>query len=194
MCRRNIRPDSIGDHDRPAGRPIPSPCCADHLMMRYPKTGDHLELAYGRTNLAVDLFEADYQVILPRGPATPPATAKVAAAALQKPIGTPSLADLVHAGESIAVLVPDTTRPCPTADLLPVLLAELERARVKDKDIVVVSGLGSHRRQTTEERQRLVGAAAFERLGCIDSDPNDVTLVGRTGRGTPVEVFTPVAR
>ena len=155
---------------------------------------NRIDLPYGHTTLSAHLPEAEYCLLVPQRSPAAADTRAAASAALQNPIDSPRLRDMARAGESIAIAVPDTTRPCPTRDLLPPLLSELSQAGVKDEDVVIVSGLGSHRAQTDEERARLVGEDVFRRFRCIDSDPNDVVFLGRTRRGTPVEVFTPVVQ
>lgn len=112
--------------------------------------------------------------------------------ALAEPIGAPRLAELTQAGCRVAIITSDITRPCPTARLLPPVLVELGRAGVRDQDITVVLGLGSHRRHAPQEQRALVGEEAYRRMRCLDSDVNDVELIGRTSRGTPVAVYRPV--
>lgn len=161
-----------------------------------------IDLPYGHTALSLDLPDVESCRLLPQRPPVTAATpdsacappSGVTSAALENPIGTPRLADVVRPGERIAIVISDVTRPCPTADLLPPLLSELAHARVGDEDILIVSALGSHRAQSDEERTRLVGPDIFRRIRCIDSDIEDVTPVGRTRRSTPIEVFTPVVR
>lgn len=115
------------------------------------------------------------------------------AAALASPIGVPRLAESVGPGARVAIVVSDVTRPVPTATLLPPLLAELGRAGVRDDQITVVFGLGIHRGHTPEERRRLVGPAAFDRVRCVDFDPEDCVDLGTTSRGTPIRVSRLVA-
>jgi lactate racemase len=112
--------------------------------------------------------------------------------ALAAPIGSRPLRDLVEPGQSVVIVISDITRPCPSRRLLPPLVAELAAGGVADEDILIVSAVGSHRPQTPAERRRLIGPEMDDRLVCIDSDPSQVTCVGTTSRGTPIEAFTPV--
>jgi nickel-dependent lactate racemase len=114
--------------------------------------------------------------------------------ALAAPLDSPRLRQLVHPGQQVVILTSDITRPCPSERILPPLVEELTAAGVRDQDMCVVFGLGSHRPHTPEEQARLVGKEIYTRLRCIDSDPNQTIYIGRTSRGTPVEVFEPVAR
>jgi nickel-dependent lactate racemase len=112
---------------------------------------------------------------------------------MSHPIGGGGLGDIVRPNSRVAIVTSDITRPCPTHLMLPEVVEELNRAGVPDGRILVVFGRGIHRGQTPEERRVLVGRPMFDRLRCVDSDPMDVVNVGVTRRGTPVEVFRPVA-
>lgn len=114
--------------------------------------------------------------------------------ALQSPIGTGRLKDLVESGYRVAVIISDITRPCPSALLLPHVLDEINQAGVPDKDIIVVSGLGVHRPHSAEEMKRLVGLMVYERVTCVDSfgQKEDFIQVGQSTVGTPFQVFRPV--
>ncbi len=114
--------------------------------------------------------------------------------ALAAPIGSPPLRELVRPGQTVAVVTSDITRPCPSYQLLPPVLDELAAGGVADGDVTVVLALGTHRPHTPAERERLVGAETLRRVRCIDSDPARTVPLGHTQRGTPVEVFEPVAR
>ena len=112
---------------------------------------------------------------------------------LQNPIGDILLRDKVKAGQKVAIVTSDISRPCPSYKILPAILDELAAAGVPDGDITVVFALGSHRAHTEEEMRHLVSDAVFERVSCVDLDVNDCVHMGVTSRGTPVDVFRPVA-
>ncbi|MBR2572594.1 MAG: nickel-dependent lactate racemase [Clostridia bacterium] len=113
--------------------------------------------------------------------------------ALENPIGTPRLRDIVRPGEKIAVVTSDITRPMPSYKVMPALLDELYLAGVSPEDITLVFALGSHRRQTDEEKRRLVGDRAFSEIRCVDSAEEEFVHVGETGHGTPVDIARCVA-
>ena len=113
--------------------------------------------------------------------------------ALSEPIGAPRLGDIVRPGEKIAVVTSDVTRPMPTYKVMPALLDELCAAGVKAEDVTLVFALGSHRKQTDEERRRLAGERAWAEIKCVDSDPADCVRLGVTAAGTPVDITRVVA-
>ena len=99
----------------------------------------------------------------------------------------------MKAGEKIAVVTSDITRPMPTWKVMPALLDELYAGGVKPEDITLVFALGSHRKQTEEEKRHLAGDRAYEEIRCIDGDASDCVHMGVTSRGTPVDVVRTVA-
>ena len=113
--------------------------------------------------------------------------------ALREPVGAPPLRQVVRPGEKIAVITSDITRPMPTRKVMPALLDELYAAGVKPEDITLVFALGSHRRQTDEERRRLAGERAWNEIRCVDCDPDDCVHLGVTSAGTPVDITRVVA-
>lgn len=119
-------------------------------------------------------------------------TAEVARA-LSEPIGTGRLSTIVHKGEKIAIVTSDITRPMPTMLVLPLVVEELISAGIDYKDITVVFAVGSHRKHTEDEKKYLVGEELYNKIKCLDSDVNDCKYLGKTTRGTPIEVFSAVA-
>ncbi|MBQ4361917.1 MAG: nickel-dependent lactate racemase [Lachnospiraceae bacterium] len=113
--------------------------------------------------------------------------------ALENPIGSDRLGAMVKPGQKIAIITSDISRPLPSYDVLPSVLKELEAAGIPDEDITVVFALGSHRTQTDEERRKLAGDYAFDKVRCIDSDPEDCILMGTSSNGTPFAITRSVA-
>ena len=113
--------------------------------------------------------------------------------ALAAPIGSPHLRDIVRPGETVAIITSDITRPMPTAAVMPALLDELYAGGVRPEDITLVFALGSHRKHTPAEQEKLAGERAFSEIRCVDSDPDDCVSYGTTSRGTPVDITRAVA-
>lgn len=113
--------------------------------------------------------------------------------ALENPIGSKRLKDIVRPGEKIAIITSDITRPMPTYKVMPALIEELEAGGVKPCDITLVFALGSHRKQTPEEQKRLAGEYAYNKINMLDSDVDDCVHMGFTSSGTPVDITRVVA-
>jgi len=153
-----------------------------------------LELGFGKGSQAVELPEANIIDVLEPNPVEVGLTGVAEVQrALQAPIASPPLREIVRPGEKIAIVTSDITRPMPTYLVMPALLEELYKAGVKAEDITLVYALGSHRKQTEAERRKLAGEKAWQEIKCIDGDVSDCVSLGRTSRGTPVDIVRTVA-
>lgn len=76
--------------------------------------------------------------------------------------------------------------------MLPPILEEFEEAGVSKEDITIVFALRSHRPHTNEEKRYLVGNDIFKNYRCIDHDASNCIFLGKTSKGTPIEIFRPV--
>ncbi|MFR6643883.1 MAG: lactate racemase domain-containing protein, partial [Megasphaera sp.] len=71
--------------------------------------------------------------------------------ALRQPIGSLPLAEVVKSSDTVAIIVSDITRLVHTAQMLPVIVDELNRAGIPDEQIKVITAQGTHRAHTSEE-------------------------------------------
>ncbi len=148
------------------------------------------KLAYGRSHLEVNLPEQTQIVAAPFTPGLPDAPAALTAA-IRRPIGTPPLAELVKAGDTVVIVHSDITRPAPNHLMIPALLAELEGAGVRRQDISLLNGLGTHRPQTEAELREMLGSAVVDNYECAQHDGLDeenLRFLGHTALGHPVRV------
>ena len=147
-----------------------------------------MKLGYGAgsINLAIE-GDDRFEVVLPKEMAGAPDGVAEITRALDEPFG-PSLQDF-EGHESAVIIASDITRPAPTSKILPPLVMQLERIGISD--ILIVFGLGTHRRMTGEEVGWLLGSSAG--LPSIQHDPDRCVLMGETARGTPVEILEEVA-
>jgi nickel-dependent lactate racemase len=110
--------------------------------------------------------------------------------ALSQPIGTQRLSEIAKAGDKVAIVVDDATRATPSYMMILPLLDELNKAGVNDEDVTVIFGCGSHRAVTPEEKEKLIGKEALERVRTINHDymAEDQVFLGETSQGTKVNV------
>jgi nickel-dependent lactate racemase len=98
-------------------------------------------------------------------------------------------------GEKVVIVTSDVTRPTGSEIYLPLLVARLNAAGIRDRDIEIVIALGIHRKQTQAEHRRIVGEL-YGRIRVTDhdcDDPGALVYLGETARGIPVEVNRSVA-
>src|SRR4030067_606582 len=88
--------------------------------------------------------------------AAPDAKAEVERA-LKEPIGSKRLSEIAKPEHKVAIVVDDATRDAPSDVMLLPVRAELNAAGVKDVNITVIFGCGTHRTVNAEEANRLLG-------------------------------------
>ena len=110
--------------------------------------------------------------------------------ALDHPIDSKPLRELVKAGESVCIIISDVTRRWQSPETyIPLLIEELENAGIRDEDMLILSATGTHRRQTPEEHMGLVTKAVYDRIRVEDhvcTDEENLQYVGTTSYDTPV--------
>lgn len=118
-------------------------------------------------------------------------------AALNNPIGTPPLKDIVKKGDSVVIIASDITRKWVRHDLfLPTLLNELNAAGIPDSNIKLVVGLGAHRYHTHEENIATYGQEVVDRVTIVQSHApktEDFVMIGKTSRGNETWIHKEVA-
>jgi len=154
-----------------------------------------LEIGFGTTPQIVEIPDRNLTDILLPNKVSVQAKGEIAViGALQNPIGSKKLSEMVHPGQKVAIITSDVTRPVPSYKILPLIVGELEKAGVAPRDITVVFALGSHRKQTPGEMRRLVGEEVYSKVRCVDGDSEDFIHMGKTRLGTPVDVTRVVAQ
>ncbi len=123
--------------------------------------------------------------------------AKEVERALDNPIGTPRLEQLARSGMKAVVLFDDIQRATPAYIAMPAVLNRLNRAGVPDERITAICARGTHPSPSPEQIEKKVGKEVLLRLkGRIhihDAQSSENVLIGRTSRGTVVEINRHVA-
>ena len=112
--------------------------------------------------------------------------------ALNNPIDSRRLRDIVHEGETVCIIISDITRSWQKPHkFLYKIVEELNAGGVRDEDIIFLSAQGTHRKQTREEHEILLGEKLAKRFEVHDHDCFDeksMVYLGDTSYGTPVIV------
>ena len=119
------------------------------------------------------------------------------ARALDHPIGAGKIEDLVRPGMEVVLLFDDLQRPTPAHLVLPRMMDRLNKAGIPDERIRAVCALGTHHLLSLEQMKTKAGKEASARLEgrllCHDPHAKDNVIIGRTHRGTLVEINKYVA-
>ncbi len=153
-----------------------------------------IDLGFGKHSMSVTIPDGNMRaILLPNEVKTELKDREEAARALNEPIGSRRLRDIVKKGEKVCIITSDITRPMPSKLVLPLILKELQQAGAESADITIVFALGNHRPHTEQEKRQLVGDTVYETVRCVDSDQQRIVHLGTTSFGTPVDVFEEAA-
>ena len=112
----------------------------------------------------------------------------VVATSLAAPIGMGRLSQVVNPESRILIIVDDMSRPTPSHQIVPPLLAELARGGARDANIRFLVALGTHRRMTAEEIAAKLGPQAAARFPVLNHEWENPAALHEYGRldDTPV--------
>ncbi len=131
----------------------------------------NVHLQYGKDGVDVEIPSANVTVLRPH---FVPGLADEAAAfrdAVRRPIGSAPLAELIDAGDRVAIVIADGTRALPSDRLLPWIFDEI--GHVPTHQITVIVGTGTHRPNTLEELRAIVGEDVLQRVKVINHNAYD---------------------
>lgn len=151
-------------------------------------------LKYGDREFRVGLDDKQIKRVLEANPVEIPSGTprEIIDEALDNPIGSERIEQIVKPGERVCIIISDSTRSWQKPGIiLGALLDRLGTAGIRDEDVVIISARGSHRQQTPEELRQLVTDEIYRRCRVIDhqcADESNLTYLGTTSRGTPVRL------
>ncbi len=148
-----------------------------------------VRLDYGVEGLEVDLPDERVTVIAPVFRPAIPDPHEALISALRAPVGRPPLREQARAGQKVAISVCDITRAQPRREMLRALFDEMPA--VRDGDVTILVATGTHRANTPDELEAMLGRDVLQRYRVINHDSRDHTalqLVGTTSTGVPVRL------
>lgn len=122
-------------------------------------------LLYGKDGLTIDVPD-DSLIVEPKNLPGLENEEEAVRQALQAPIGTQPLRDMVKGTDKVAIIISDITRPTPNHKLVPWILKEL--SHVPLENFVVINGTGTHRDQTREEFVQMLGEWVVDNVRVIN--------------------------
>lgn len=152
----------------------------------------HIDLAFGKSGITVDLPEGYRYRFLSARSATPlPDSRRAVESALDCPIGAPPLAELARGKSSAAISICDITRPAPNRLTLPPVLHRLEQAGIPRERITILIATGLHRGATDGEIREICGDEIAATYRVVNHDARNLSShrhLGSTESGTPMYI------
>lgn len=151
-----------------------------------------VSLPYGDKEVQVSVAKESLLGVFSPNAATPVADlANEINRALENPIGSLPLRELVKGKKKVVFVADDNTRLTPTDRIIPALLDECNAGGIADDQIKIIVALGTHRFMTDKEIEAKFGNEAVGRVA-IENHPfrDAASLVdlGHTANGTSISV------
>lgn len=150
-----------------------------------------IELNYGRGELNFTYDNGRFDVLAASEAAAHPLSDVEIGAALDAPIDSPPLADLVAPGDSVLIVASDATRATGSAQVINLLVRRLIQNGIPPEDIAIIFATGIHRAVRSEEKAELLTPFIAQRIRTIDHSAYDTAQLIQLGvmsNGTPIEV------
>ena len=153
---------------------------------------EHIVLEYGKQSIRLPTaFPFPYTILKPTLPEAIVKTEEYINRVIDFPVDSKPFNQIFKKDDKVVIILSDITRYTASEIYLPIIVDRLNQIGVDDKDITIVCALGIHRKQTRGEHKKLLGAPLYERVKIIDhdaSDSNSMTILGKTKRGTLIEI------
>lgn len=150
-----------------------------------------IELNYGRGALNFTYDDGRFDVLAASQAAVHPLSDVEIGAALDAPIDSPSLDDLITPGDGVLIVVSDATRATGSAQVINLLVRRLIQNGIPPGDIAIIFATGIHRAVRADEKAELLTPFIAQRIRTIDHnayDASQITQLGVTEAGAPIEV------
>ena len=152
---------------------------------------NQIELGYGRRSFEFSFDEEQFFVVNTDGEHDSPLTDFQIGAALDDPIASPPIDELVSSDDSVLIVVSDATRATASAQVVNLLVRRLVQSGVSPSNMAVIFATGIHRAVTEKEKLELLTPFIMQRLQVLAHDAYDQSKLigfGTTASGVTVEL------
>ena len=149
-----------------------------------------IELGYGHDSISFEYDAARFDILTTDHNSKPLNDAEIGAA-LDMPIDSPSLEELIEPADSVLIVVSDATRATGSAQVTNVLVRRLIQNGVAPGDIGIIFATGIHREVSDEEKAELLTPFIKQRIRTFSHNAYDAASlmqIGTTAEGVPIEV------
>jgi nickel-dependent lactate racemase len=150
-----------------------------------------IDLGYGRGSIPLEYEDSRFAVLAPFESDGRSLTDNDIEAALDAPIDSPPLDELIASGDSVLIVVSDATRATGSAQVINLLVRRLIQNGIQPGDIAIIFATGIHRAVRPEEKIELLTSFIAQRVRTLNHDaydPAQLIEIGTMERGTPIEV------
>ena len=149
-----------------------------------------IDLNYGNESIKIE-FKASLFDVLAAPPGRRTLTDVEIGSKLDDPIGSGALEDLVTAGDSVLIVVPDATRAAAAGQIVNLVVRRLIANGTAPGEISIIFATGIHRLVTEAEKASILTPFIAQRINLLDHNARNLAQlvrVGETSGGIPVEI------
>src|SRR5262245_14369493 len=150
-----------------------------------------LQLGYGHTTIGFDYDAARFQVLAPKEGETAVLSDVEVNEAIDSPIESPALEDLIKPDDTVLIVVSDATRATGSAQIINLLVRRLIEIGVQPHNVAIIFATGIHRAVRPQEKTELLTSFIARRIRTIDHDATDSAQlidIGSMESGVPARV------
>jgi nickel-dependent lactate racemase len=150
-----------------------------------------IDLGYGRSSVPFDYEESRFDVLAPVEADQHSLSDAEIDSALDAPIDSPPLDEVVESNDSVLIVVSDATRATGSAQVVNLLVRRLIQNGIQPGNIAIIFATGIHRAVRPDEKIQLLTSFIAQRIRTIDHDAYDDSQLVQAGvmeRGTPIEI------
>ncbi|MDT4898243.1 MAG: lactate racemase [Acidobacteriota bacterium] len=150
-----------------------------------------MNLGYGRESVPFAYDAGRFRVLEAEASEVRPLTDVEIGEAIDAPVDSPPLEEIISPGETVLVVVSDATRASGSAQVVNLLVRRLIESGVSPGDINIIFATGIHRAVTLEEKRELLTPFIVQRIKTLDHNADDsssMVQLGTTDSGTPIEI------
>jgi nickel-dependent lactate racemase len=150
-----------------------------------------IELNYGRETINFEYDARRFEVLAAGEAASHPLSDVEIGAALDAPIDSAPLEELIAPGDTVLIVASDATRATGSAQVINLLVRRLIQNGSLPTDIAIIFATGIHRAVRPEEKTELLTPFIAQRVRTIDHDaydPAQLIQLGVMADGTPIQV------
>lgn len=147
-------------------------------------------LKYGRSDIPFEYDEDRFEVLGSLAE-RPGLTDAEIGERLDAPIDSQPVEEIVKAGETVLIVVPDATRQTACGQVVNLLVRRLIANGTQPHEISIIFATGIHRQVTDAEKQTILTPFIAQRIKTLDHGPRDlmqIVRLGETSEGIPVEL------
>jgi len=152
---------------------------------------NHVELGYGQQTVSLDFDPGTFSLLAVDPSAEAPLSDVEIGNALDSPIASPPLDELIASNDSVLIVVSDATRATASAQIVNLLVRRLIQSGVSPANVAIIFATGIHRPVTEQEKVDLLSPFIVQRIQTFTHnayDAGNLISLGTTKLGVPVDV------